>query len=122
MDARIAVDQRRLEDAERLLQETIKDLAPISAEAAALANTELIRVLVLQGRIDAAHETAETMARFIIPLEDKSPAAASAALDLLLCGQAGQGVDLELIDRVSAVLEAERARQEGAPAPSAIRP
>ncbi len=116
LDARIALDRRQLEKSEKLLRETIQALTPISAEAAALATTELIQVLLLQQRSEAAHETAETMAGFIIPLEEKSPAAAEAALDLLLCGQAGYGVDSELVDRVSAVLEKERARRDGVPA------
>ncbi len=117
LDARIAVDRQQLTQAERLLRETIQTLTPISAEAAALATTELVRVLLLQDRREAAHETAETMAGFIIPLEEKSQAAAAAALDLLLCGQAGYGVDLELVDRVAAVLEEERARREDVPTP-----
>ena len=67
-------------------------------------------VLLLRGRSAAAYRTATTMAEFVIPLEDKSPAAAAAAADLLRCGHAGQGLDLVLLDRVAAELEQERAR------------
>ncbi len=93
------------------LREAIEVFRPISVDEAALATTELVRVLLLQDRTEEAQETARTMAKFIIPLEEKSPAAAAAALDLLTCGQAGGGIPMELVDRVAGVLEKERARR-----------
>ena len=108
LDARIAVDLQELESAELLLRETIKNVSSISADAAALATTELVRVLLLQNQSQEAHATAKTMIGYIIPLEDRSPLAAAAALDLLRCGQAGHGVDIELVNRVAAVLEKEQ--------------
>ncbi len=109
LDARIAIDRRKLESAEELLRRTIDGVSSISSEAAALATTELVRVLLLQDQPEAAHDTAKTMVSYIIPLEDRSPAAAAAALDLLRCGQAGYGVDLKMVDQVAATLETEQA-------------
>ena len=105
LDARISVDRERYEGAEALLRQTIEAFSPVSAEAAALATTELVRVLLLQGRSRDAHEMAKTLVAYIIPLEDKSPGVAAAVMDLLRCGQAGFGIDLELVDRVAAELE-----------------
>ena len=113
LEARLAVDLGEYEEAEGLLRETVSVFIPISTVAAALATTELVRVLLLQGRPDEAHATAKTMARFIDPLEDRSQIAAAVALDLVLCGQAGRGISLALIDRVSETLEQERARPRG---------
>ncbi len=67
-------------------------------------------MLLLQDRGADACETAGTMTRFIIPLEERSPVAAAAALDLLRCGQAGRGIPIELAERVAGVLNEERAR------------
>lgn len=108
--AKIAVDRRQFEAAEEHLREAIEVFLPISAGEAALATTELVRVLVLQDRDGDAHETAKTLTQFIIPLEEKSTVAASAALELLRCGEAGRGIPMELVDRVAGVLEVGRAR------------
>ncbi|MCP3962211.1 MAG: hypothetical protein GY719_30580 [bacterium] len=108
--ARIAVDRQRYLAAEEHLREAIEDFLSISAGEAALATAELVRVLLLQERGAEACETAGTMARFIIPLEERSPVAAAAALNLLRCGQAGRGITVELVERVAEVLEEERAR------------
>ena len=110
LDARIAVDQRRYEEAEGLLRETIRAFIPSSPFEAARATTELVRVLLYQGRQDAAHETAETMARFIEPLENKSADAATATLDLMLAAQSDRGLTTAEADHVAAVLEEERER------------
>ncbi len=107
--ARIAVDRQQYPEAEERLREAIETYSPICAGEAAHATAELVRVLLLQDRSGEARETARTMARFIIPLEEKSPVAAAAALDLLTCGQAGGEIPMELVDRVAGVLEEERA-------------
>ncbi|MCP3960990.1 MAG: hypothetical protein GY719_24350 [bacterium] len=111
--ARLAVDRRQYQAAEAHLREAIEVFQPISSGEAALETTELVRVLLLLGRGAEAHTTASTMARFIIPLEERSPVAAAAALDLLRCGQVGRGITLEMVDRVAAVLDEERARPPG---------
>ncbi len=111
LQAKIAVDRRQYEAAEEHLREAIEVFFPISAGEAALATTELVRVLLLQDRSTEAHEAAKTMAQFIIPLEEKSRVAASAALELLRRGQAGHGIPMELVDRVADVLEEERAHR-----------
>ncbi len=110
LEARIAADRQRYEDAEKLWREVIGAFLPISAGEAALATTELVRVLVLQDRAGEAHETATTMAQFIIPLEEQNPFVAATVLDLLRRGEAGRGISIELIDRVAGVLEEERTR------------
>ena len=122
LDARIAVDRRELESAEGLLRQTIENVSSISAEAAALATSELVRVLLLQDQSQEAYVTAKTMIGYIIPLEDRSPAAAAAALDLLRCGQAGHGIDIKLVNRVVAVLEEEQTcpRGHACPGPSQL--
>ncbi len=122
LEARIAVDRQRYGDAEELWRQAIEVFLPISAAEAALATTELVRALVLQGRCEAAYDTAKTMAQFIIPLQDRSPVAAAAALDLLRRGQAGQGINMEMLDRVAGVLEEERARPRRRARPRLARP
>ncbi len=108
--ARIAIDRRQYPEAEEFLREAIEVFAPISAGEAAPATVELVRVQLLQEHADEARETARTMAQFIIPLEEKSPAAAAAALDLLNYAHAGGGIPMELVERVAGILEEERAR------------
>ncbi len=107
--ARIAIDRWQYEAAEEHLREAIDAFSPVSAGEAALATVELVRVLLLRDRADEARETAKTMTHFIIPLEDTSEVAASAALELLKRAQTGQ-IPKELVDRVVTVLEKERAR------------
>ncbi len=113
LQARIAVARRKYPEAEELLREAIEVFSPISAGEAAPATAELVRVQLLQEREDEALETASTMAQFIIPLEERSPAAAAAALDLLSCGQAGGEISMELVERVTGVLDEEGARPNG---------
>ncbi len=90
-----------------------KAFSPISAGEAALATVELVRVLVRQDRADEARDAAATMAQFIVPLEDRSEVAASAALELMKHSQASHRIPLELVERVAEVLEEERARPRG---------
>ncbi len=110
LDARIAIDRCQYEDAEKLLRKAVRAFVPISPFEAAKATTELVRVLLYQGRQDLARETAGTMARFIEPLERQSRDAAAAALDLMLCAQTDRGLTRAELDRVAAVLEKERER------------
>ncbi len=112
LDARIAADQQHHEEAEGLLREAIRVFLPISPLEAAKATTELVRVLLYQGRQKAARETAETMARLLDPLESRSTGAAAAALDLMLCAQSSRGLTVAELDRVAAVLEKERERSK----------
>ncbi len=108
--AKIAVDRGDNPAAEKLLREAIEIFSPVCAGEAAHATVELVRVLLLQDRGGEARETARSMAQFIIPLEERSPVAAAAALDLLSCSQTDRDIPLELVDRVDGVLEKERAR------------
>ncbi len=110
LDARIAVDQERFDDAEVLLRETILSFAPTSVFDAAKATVELVRVLRHQGRQDAAREAAETMLPFLAPLERKSRDAAAAALDLVRCAQSNRRLTDAGIDRIATMLDEERER------------
>ncbi len=108
--ARIAIDRRRYATAEEHLREAIEVFEPASVDDAAVATVELVRVLRLLDRMGDAQETGKKMAQFIIPLQDRSVAAAAAAHQLLICAQADGEIPLKLIDRVIEVLENERAR------------
>ena len=110
LQARIAVDRRRYGAAEEHLREAIEAFGPTSVDEAAVATVELVRVLQIQNRTDNARETAKSMTQFVIPLQDRSVAAAAAAHELLKRAQAGCDIPLELLHRVIEVLEDERAR------------
>ena len=71
-------------------------------------STELVRVLLLQGRVAEAQELASTMLRFIEPLRHNKVASAAMA-DLWRSAIAGRGLSLELVERTIRELEDGRA-------------
>ena len=108
LQARIATSREDYAEAENLFRESSEFFAPLSSVEAALVSTELVRLLLLQGRVSEAQELASTMLRFIEPLRQNQIASA-ALVDLWRSAHAGRGLSLELVDRTIRRLEEGRA-------------
>jgi tetratricopeptide (TPR) repeat protein len=104
LQARIAASKRAYDTAEELFRRTTEYFAPLCPVSAALASAELVRVLMLQSRLEESYGLARSILRFVEPLRDNKLASAAMA-DLWRCANARRGLDLKLVERTIRELE-----------------
>lgn len=102
--ASIAERTGRLGEAQRHFEEAVEIYRPFAPQDAALVAVGLVRVLLLQEKIGEAYETAKSMTRLLLPLEDNRIASA-ALMELLRCALSGHGLTVALAKRVARGLE-----------------
>ncbi len=96
-------------DASELYRQALEILRTVHYADAALVTVELVRVLILQGRSDEAHETALAVRQLVIPLQRNRHVSAALA-ELLRGGR--EALTLARVERIRAALERARMRPD----------
>jgi len=106
--ASIDVELGELERAEAALAEAVEIFRRIHHGETALVTIDRVRLQLLRGRPDEAHETARTMLRLVEPLSGNRVVAAAVA-ELLRVGAAG--LELRRVEAVRVKIEEARERR-----------
>ncbi len=109
VEAAILIDLKRFEEGEDRLHRAIALLRSAHYGEMALAMTELVRILLLQGRHVDAWKTAMTMRELVWPLEKNK--IISAAVRSLVWARRGT-LTLSLVDRAKEAIEKARGRHD----------
>ena len=104
LEAAIARDAGRREEAERLYREAFEIFQPVDALDTALCGIELIRVQLRLSRTQDAYQTARAMMPLLEPLE-KNRVASAALTELLRSALAGKGLTEALLRSVASGLQ-----------------
>ncbi len=96
------VDLGEFDEAARVQRKAVELFYPIHHGEAALATTDLVRILILSGRPDEAYDTAMTMRQLVIPLHGNT-LVSSAIAELLRGSRAA--LNLARIDSLRSALE-----------------
>ncbi len=115
LQASIAKECGRYEEAERFYREALEILRPVEPIDAAIAAIELVRTLLDQGRSAEAYTTAKAMAMLLQSLEHNR-VAASLVTELIRCALTGRGLTAAFLAKIARGLDKGRAQQGTAPA------
>jgi tetratricopeptide (TPR) repeat protein len=105
LKGKITADLGQWDEAALILEEVGQIFSKLHYGEAALATCELVRLRLIQGRYETAHETATRMRALLEPLRSNKVISAAIS-DLLRHGQAG--LTLALIQRVMAQIKGEQ--------------